>query len=80
MRRSSTVTICHRHSKQRTRVDRKTRLTLESAVTNFERDLIADALKSTRGNIVKAAEMLESTERILGYKIRKYNIDPKRFK
>ena len=58
----------------------ETRLTLESGVSNFERGMISDALKSTRGNIAKAASMLESTERILGYKIRKYNIDPKRFK
>lgn len=56
------------------------RLTLESAVANFERGMIADALKSTRGNIAKAAVMLESTERILGYKVRKYNIDVRRFK
>ncbi len=58
----------------------ETRMTLASAVEAFEGDLIQDTLKSTRGNIAKAAIMLDSTERILGYKIRKYRIDPKRFR
>lgn len=58
----------------------ETRLTLDSAVAAFERDLIQDALKSTRGNVAKAARMLDSTERILGYKIKKYGVDPRRFK
>ena len=56
------------------------RVTLESAVAAFERDMIQDTLKSTRGNIAKAAVLLDSTERILGYKIKKYSIDPRRFK
>lgn len=58
----------------------ETRVTLDSAVATFERDLIQDALKSTRGNVAKAARMLESTERILGYKIKKYGLDTHRFK
>ena len=58
----------------------ETRVTLESAVATFERDLIQDALKSTRGNVAKAARMLDSTERILGYKIKKYDLDPRRFR
>ena len=58
----------------------QTKVTLASAVEAFERDLIQDSLKSTRGNIAEAARMLDSTERILGYKIGKYAIDPKRFK
>ena len=56
------------------------RVTLESAVAAFERDMIQDTLKSTRGNIAKAAVMLDSTERILGYKIKKYGVDARRFK
>ena len=58
----------------------ETRVTLASAVEAFERDLIIDTLKSTRGNVAKAAIMLDSTERILGYKIVKYEIDRKRFR
>lgn len=58
----------------------ETRVTLASTVEAFERDIIFDALKSTRGNVAKAAKMLSSTERILGYKIKKYTIDPQRFR
>lgn len=58
----------------------ETRVTLANAVEAFERDMIIDTLKSTRGNVAKAAIMLDSTERILGYKIVKYGIDRKRFR
>ena len=58
----------------------ETRLTLASAVAAFERDLIADTLKSTGGNVAAAARQLGSTERILGYKTRKHGIDPARFR
>ncbi|HEX6278596.1 MAG TPA: sigma 54-interacting transcriptional regulator [Pyrinomonadaceae bacterium] len=58
----------------------ESRMTLASSVAAFERDVIVDALKSTSGNVAKAARHLESTERILGYKIKKYNIDPQRFR
>lgn len=57
-----------------------TALTLKSAVEAFERGLIQDTLKSTKGNIAKAARQLDSTERILAYKIRNYGIDPRRFR
>jgi Nif-specific regulatory protein len=57
-----------------------TNLTLRSAVEAFERGLIQDTLKSTKGNVAKAARLLDSTERILGYKIRNYGIDPRRFR
>jgi Nif-specific regulatory protein len=55
-------------------------LTLEEAVRHFETDLIVDALKVTRGNIRKAAQRLSSTPRILGYKVHKYGIDPRRYR
>ena len=58
----------------------ETNVTLASAVAAFESDLIQDTLKSTGGNIAKAAKMLDSTERILGYKIKKYGIDTMRFR
>jgi len=57
-----------------------TDLSLSSAVEAFERDLIQDALKSTKGNIAAAARTLGTTERILGYKIKKYSIDTFRFR
>jgi Nif-specific regulatory protein len=39
-----------------------------------------DALKTTRGNRAKAAKLLSTTERIMGYKVKKYAIDWKRFR
>ena len=60
--------------------DTVTDLTLDAAVAAFERDVILDALKSNKGNIAKAARLLGSTERIIGYKIKKYDIDVHRFK
>jgi Nif-specific regulatory protein len=57
-----------------------TRVTLKDAVAAFERDLIQDALKTTRGNRAKAARLLDTTERILNYKVRGHSIDPRRFK
>ena len=53
---------------------------LGEAVTVFESNLIQDALKSTRGNRARAARLLNTTERILSYKIRRYGIDPRRFR
>jgi len=56
------------------------RLSLARAVGRYERDLIEDALKTTRGNRARAARMLHTTERIMGYKIRKHGIDVTRFR
>ena len=53
---------------------------LGEAVAVFESNLIQDALKSTRGNRAKAARLLATTERILSYKVRRYGIDPRRFR
>ena len=60
--------------------DTVTRVSLADAVAAYERDLIQDALKTTRGNRAKAARLLDTTERILNYKVRRYEIDPRRFK
>jgi Nif-specific regulatory protein len=53
---------------------------LEDAVARFEKDLLIDALKSSRGNMRIAAKTLETTERIFGYKIKKYYINPKQYR
>ena len=53
---------------------------LNEAVGAYERDLITDALKSARGNRARAARLLQTTERILNYKVRKYGIDYRRFR
>jgi len=42
--------------------------------------LILDALKSARGNRSKAARLLNSTERIVNYKVKKFAIDCRRFR
>jgi Nif-specific regulatory protein len=60
--------------------DTVTRLSLESAMEAYERDLIQDALKTARGNRAKAAKLLDSTERIIGYKVKKYGINCSRFR
>jgi Nif-specific regulatory protein len=57
-----------------------TKLTLSSAVAAFESDLIQDTLKTTNGNCAQAAILLDTTERIINYKILKYEINPKRFR
>src|SRR6195256_2545995 len=57
-----------------------TRVSLTDAIVAYEKDLIQDALKTTRGNRAKAARLLDATERILNYQIRKYAVDVRRFK
>ena len=54
--------------------------TLDEAVHNLERELILDALKSTKGNMAKAARLLGVTDRIMGLRIAKHGLDPKHFK
>ncbi len=56
------------------------RMSLAESVASYEKDLIQDALKSARGNRAKAARLLSSTERIIGYKIAKYGVDCGRFR
>jgi Nif-specific regulatory protein len=55
-------------------------LSLSEAIQAYEKDLIQDALKTTRGNRAKAARLLRTTERIINYKIKKYGIDCSRFR
>jgi Nif-specific regulatory protein len=57
-----------------------TRISLRDAVSAYEKDLIQDALKTTRGNRAKAARLLDTTERIINYKVRQYGIDARRFR
>jgi Nif-specific regulatory protein len=55
-------------------------LSLATAVERFEREMIIDALKKTNGNQTKAAALLDTSLRIINYKIHNYGIDPKQFK
>lgn len=52
---------------------------LKDAVEKFEKELLVDVLKSSRGNMRRAAKALETTERIFNYKVRKYEITPKQY-
>jgi|LQYC01.1.fsa_nt_gi Nif-specific regulatory protein len=52
---------------------------LHEALNNLERELILDALKSSRGNKTKAARLLGITERLMGLRVKKHGIAPKRF-
>jgi Nif-specific regulatory protein len=56
------------------------RQSLKAALAAYEKDLVLDALKSARGNRARAARLLDTTERILGYAVRKYGVDPSRFR
>jgi Nif-specific regulatory protein len=49
-------------------------------VGNYEKSLIADALKTSRGNQAEAARLLDTTPRVIGYKANKYGIDPDRYR
>src|ERR1051325_10032175 len=57
-----------------------TRVSLKDAVAAYERDLIQDEVKTTRGNRAEADSLLDTTERILNYKVRGYGSDVRRFK
>ena len=53
---------------------------LEATLENVEKQMLIDALNISKGNITKAAEQLKLTERMMGLRLKKYNIDPKIFK
>lgn len=49
-------------------------------VSSFEKELIIDTLKLTRGNVAASSRQLGLTQRIIHYKIDKLGIDPKKFR
>lgn len=53
---------------------------LSRVIASKEMALIIDALKASRGNQSEAAKSLKVTKRILQYKVKKYGIDPWRFR
>ena len=48
---------------------------LAELVAGYERGLIERALRATRGNRSRAARLLRTTERIVGYRVQQYGID-----
>lgn len=53
---------------------------LQAALDNLEREMVIDALKSSRGNLAKAARMLGITERIMGLRVAKHGVDLRQFR
>ncbi|NQT85122.1 sigma-54-dependent Fis family transcriptional regulator, partial [bacterium] len=54
--------------------------TLQTELDNIERDMLIDALKAARGNKAKAARALGISERLMGLRVGKHEIQPKRYK
>ena len=61
-------------------VNTDNQMSLAMSIENFERELIIDALKKNKGNQTKAAKYLDTSLRIINYKIHNYTIDPKQYK
>ena len=49
-------------------------------VDHYERNLVMDALKTTRGNMARAARSLGITERVMGLRVKRFGLDPRRFR
>ena len=56
------------------------RQSLGAAMAAYEKDLLQDALKIARGNCAKAARLLQTTERIFGYRLKRHALDAQRFR
>ena len=54
--------------------------TLEEVLGKIEREMILESLKTHRGNMRAAARELGVTERIMGLRVKQYEINPKRFR
>jgi len=54
--------------------------TLDTILDKMEKQIIMDALISCKGNSAKASEHLGITERMMGIRVKKYDIDTRRFK
>ena len=46
----------------------------------YEREILIEAVKNSRGNMAKASRLLGTTTRILSYRLQKLDIDPKQHK
>jgi hypothetical protein len=54
--------------------------TLKYHLMVYERFLITDALRKAHGNCAQAARILGTTERVINYKVKKYEIDYKQYR
>jgi Nif-specific regulatory protein len=48
-------------------------------VAKFEQEILVEALQKCAGNMLQVARELRASYRIINYKIKKYNIDPKKY-
>ena len=53
---------------------------LEMMLSSYEREIIIEALKNSKGNMAHAARRLGTTARIFTYKARKLDIDPRQYR
>lgn len=65
---------------KKTRKETRDTGTLEDAMEALEREMIVDALKETKSNMAECARRLGLTERKMGLRVKKYDIDLKRYK
>jgi Nif-specific regulatory protein len=54
--------------------------TFEELVAAYEKELLTDALKDSRGNQTEASRLLGTTKRVVQYKVKLHNIDYLRFR
>ena len=52
---------------------------LPAALDALEREMVVDALKSSNGNMAKAARTLGISERLIGLRVKSFGIDLRRF-
>ena len=55
-------------------------LSFEDSMRNFEKELIIDALKNSRGNMAEVARLLNTSERVVSYSVKKLQINPKSYR
>lgn len=55
-------------------------LSLATTIENFEKEIIIEGLKKNNGNQTKTAKYLDTSLRIINYKIHQYSIEPKKYK
>lgn len=53
---------------------------LDYILERVEKQMIIDALMASRGNMAKAADLLGITERIMGLRLKKYDIDGRKYR
>jgi Nif-specific regulatory protein len=53
---------------------------LEMMMSSYEREILVEALKNTKGNMARAARLLGTTPRIFTYRVKRLGVDPKQYR